>query len=122
MEAKNGSIFAGISPYDEAFPMKLLEEAFTLQMEKAEKTASKIYDDVLRKIPEYWSTDLSGNGKIRIVVDALWIVDEEKSYFSIKALTDSIFQMTLMMQSEIIYLRNKAYEYGKKRRTELIKE
>lgn len=115
MEAKNGSIFAGISPYDEAFPMKLLEEAFTLQMEKAEKTASKIYDDVLRQIPEYWSTDLSGNGKIRIV-------DEEKSYFSIKALTDSIFQMTLMMQSEIIYLRNKAYEYGKKRRTELIKE
>ena len=104
MEAKNGSIFAGISPYDEAFPMKLLEEAFTLQMEKAEKTASKIYDDVLRQIPEYWSTDLSGNGKIRIVVDALWIVDEE------------------MMQSEIIYLRNKAYEYGKKRRTELIKE
>ena len=118
MEAKNGSIFAGISPYDEAFPMKLLEEA----LEKAEKTASKIYDDVLRQIPEYWSTDLSGNGKIRIVVDALWIVDEEKSYFSIKALTDSIFQMTLMIQSEIIYLRNKAYEYGKKRRTELIKE
>lgn len=41
---------------------------------------------------------------------------------SIRALTEVIFQMTLMMQSEIRYLKNRDYEYEKKKRTELIKE
>ena len=41
---------------------------------------------------------------------------------SIRALTDAIFQMTLIMQSDIRYLKNKEYESEKKKRAELIKE
>ncbi len=41
---------------------------------------------------------------------------------SIKSLTDAIFQLTLSMQSDIRYLKNKEYESKKKNRTKLIDE
>lgn len=41
---------------------------------------------------------------------------------SIKALTESSFQLTLIMQSDIRYIKNKEYESKKKIRTKLISE
>ena len=41
---------------------------------------------------------------------------------SLRALSEAIFQMTLLMQSDIKYLNNKEYEKQKKIRYELIKE
>lgn len=219
-----------ISPYDEAFPVMLLSDAFNDQLDKAEKVAVQICGDVVKQSPEYFNMGALEEDKIRIVVDAtddtlkdihegrIKLVEENGKLFaqlrengryssklpvkeevynegwdsgqvaiamqlkaiqdslitvskqlktidervreviigqqndrlgiyysgvalyiestcvsdlemkknlvaqSIRALTEAIFQMTLMMQSDIRYLKNKGYESEKKRRTELIKE
>lgn len=219
-----------VSPYDISFPMMLLSEAFNFQLDKAEKVAVKICDEIAKQVPEYFDVGEFEEDKIRIVVDVsedtlkdihegriklveengrmfaqlrengryasklpvkeevyskdwdlgqatialqlkgiqeslvsvskqLSMIDErvrevingqqnnrlgiyysgvalyiESTYISdlemknalisqaVRALTESIFQMTLTMQSDIRYLKNKEYEAQKKRRLEFIKE
>ena len=221
---------ADISPYDEAFPVMLLSDAFNAQLDRAEKVAMHICDDVAKKSSEYFNVGKLEEDKVRIVVDAtddtlkdihegrIKLVEENGKLFaqirengryssklpvkeevynegwdsgqiaiamhlkaiqdslitvskqlktidervrevingqqndrlgiyysgvalysestcvsdlemkknlvaqSIRALTDTIFQMTLIMQSDIRYLKNKEYESEKKKRAELIKE
>lgn len=221
---------ADISPYDEAFPVMLLSDAFNDQLDRAEKVAMQICDDVAKKSLEYFNVGKLEEDKVRIVVDAtddtlkdihegrIKLVEENGKLFaqirengryssklpvkeevynegwdsgqiaiamhlkaiqdslitvskqlktidervrevingqqndrlgiyysgvalyiestcvsdlemkknlvaqSIRALTDAIFQMTLIMQSDIRYLKNKEYESEKKKRAELIKE
>ena len=219
-----------ISPYDEYFPMMLLSNAFNLQLDKAEKTSMKIYEDVVKNNFTFMNQWTQGEEKLRLTVDAtedtlkdihdgkiklveehgklyaqlrengkyssklpikeevykdggnaeqiaiamqlksiqetlvmvtkqLEIIDERVHevingqqidrlgiYYSgvalfiestcvsngemrkniisqsIRALSEAIFQMTLLMQSDIMYLRNKEYDKQKKIRYELIKE
>ena len=221
---------ADISPYDEAFPVMLLSDAFNAQLDRAEKVAMQICDDVAKKSSEYFNVGKLEEDKVRIVVDAtddtlkdihegrIKLVEENGKLFaqirengryssklpvkeevynegwdsgqiaiamhlkaiqdsiitvskqlktidervrevingqqndrlgiyysgvalysestcvsdlemkknlvaqSIRALTDTRFQMTLIMQSDIRYLKNKEYESEKKKRAELIKE
>lgn len=219
-----------ISPYDESFPIKLLSDAFDMQIDKAEKTFVRIYEDVAKNTMNFDVQGLQGEEKSRLVVDAteetlkgihdgkiklveehgkiyaqlrengkyssklpikeeiyqdggnaeqiaiamqlksiqetlamvtkqLGVIDERVQevvcgqqtdrlgvYYSgvalfiestcvsneemrknilsqsIRALSEAIFQMSLLMQSDIKYLYNKEYEKQKKIRYELIKE
>lgn len=62
-EIMNGSL------YDDSLPMKILEQAFELQIEQAEKATNKLVSDVL-KIQQYDPLKLSeGKEKMRLVVD-----------------------------------------------------
>lgn len=62
-EIMNGSL------YDDSLPMKILEQAFELQVEQAEKTTNKLVSDVL-KSQEFDPRKLSeGKEKMRLVVD-----------------------------------------------------
>lgn len=230
METNDNITMIDISPYDEAFPVMLLSDAFDSQLDKAEKIAVKICDDIIKQSVKYFDTGIIEEDKIRIVVDAsedtlkdihegrIKLVEENGKLFaqlrengrysnklpvkeelyndgwnsgqvsiamqlkaiqesliivsnqlkridervrevingqqndrlgiyysgvalyiestcvsdlgmkknlisqSIRALTEAIFQMTLMMQSDIRYLKNKEYDIQKKRRLELIKE
>lgn len=230
MESNDKMKVIDISPYDEAFPISLLSEAFNFQLNKAEKAAVTICNDILKQSPDYFDTGAFEEDKVRIVVDAtddtlmdihegrIKLVEENGKLFaqlrengryssklpvreelfnegwdsyqvtiamqlraiqnslitvskqlkmidervreivngqqndrlgiyysgvalyiesmsvldsemkknlisqSIKALTETIFKMTLIMQSEIRYLKNKEYDHQKKRRAELINE
>lgn len=59
-----------ISPYDESFPINLLSNAFDMQLEKAEKTSIKIYEDVLKNNLSFDPLPVQGEEKLRLVVDA----------------------------------------------------
>ena len=62
-EIMNGSL------YDDSLPMKILEQAFELQVEQAEKATNKLVSDVL-KAQHYDLHKLSeGKEKMRLVVD-----------------------------------------------------
>ena len=62
-EIVNGSL------YDDSYPMKLLEQAFEMQVEQAEKATNKLVSDVL-KTQQYGPHKLSeGKEKMRLVVD-----------------------------------------------------
>ena len=62
-EIMNGSL------YDDSLPMKILEQAFEMQVEKAEKATNKLVSDVL-KSQQYGPHKLSeGKEKMRLVVD-----------------------------------------------------
>lgn len=62
-EIVNGSL------YDDSIPMKILEQAFELQVEQAEKATNKLVSDVL-KTQQYDPHKLSeGKEKMRLVVD-----------------------------------------------------
>lgn len=62
-EIMNGSL------YDDSLPMKILEQAFETQVEKAEKATNKLVSDVL-KTQQYGPHKLSeGKEKMRLVVD-----------------------------------------------------
>ena len=62
-EIMNGSL------YDDSLPMKILEQAFEMQVEKAEKATNKLVSDVL-KTQQYGPHKLSeGKEKMRLVVD-----------------------------------------------------
>lgn len=55
--------------YDDSYPMKLLEQAFEMQVEQAEKATNKLVSDIL-KSQEYDPLKLSeGKEKMRLVVD-----------------------------------------------------
>ena len=58
-----------ISPYDESFPIKLLSDAFEMQLDKAEKTSIKIYEGVLKNNFSFDPLPVQGEEKIRLVVD-----------------------------------------------------
>ena len=59
-----------ISPYDESFPIKLLSDAFNMQLDKAEKTSVKIYEDVVKNTMPLDVQPVQGEEKTRLVVDA----------------------------------------------------
>lgn len=62
-EIVNGSL------YDDSIPMKILEQAFEMQVEQAEKATNKLVSDVL-KTQQYGPHKLSeGKEKMRLVVD-----------------------------------------------------
>ena len=62
-EIMNGSL------YDDSLPMKILEQAFEMQVEQAEKATNKLVSDVL-KIQQYDPHKLSeSKEKMRLVVD-----------------------------------------------------
>ena len=46
MESNDKMKVIDISPYDEAFPISLLSEAFNFQLNKAEKAAVTICNDI----------------------------------------------------------------------------
>lgn len=223
-------VITEVSPYDEFFPIKLLSDAFNMQLDKAEKTSARIYEHVVKNSWDYYVLPVQGEEKSRLVVDTteetlkgihdgkiklveehgklyaqlrengkyssklpikeevyqdggsaeeiavamqlksiqetlaivtkqLEVIDERIHevisgqqmdrlgvYYSgvalfiestcvsneemrknilsqsIRALSEAIFQMTLLMQSDIKYLRNKEYEKQKKIRYELINE
>ena len=55
--------------YDDSYPMKLLEQAFEMQVEQAEKATNKLVSDIL-KSQEFDPRKLSeGKEKMRLVVD-----------------------------------------------------
>ncbi|WP_273477435.1 hypothetical protein [Faecalicoccus acidiformans] len=55
--------------YDDSYPMKLLEQAFEMQVEQAEKATNKLVSDIL-KSQEFDPHKLSeGKEKMRLVVD-----------------------------------------------------
>lgn len=55
--------------YDDSYPMKLLEQAFEMQVEQAEKATNKLVSDIL-KSQEFDPRRLSeGKEKMRLVVD-----------------------------------------------------
>ena len=59
-----------ISPYDESFPIKLLSDAFDMQIDRAEKTSARIYEDVVKNAMNFNVPELQGEEKSRLVVDA----------------------------------------------------
>ena len=59
-----------ISPYDESFPINLLSDAFDMQLEKAEKTSIKIYEDVLKNNLSFDPLPVQREEKSRLIVDA----------------------------------------------------
>ncbi len=62
-EIMNGSL------YDDSLPMKILEQAFEMRVEQAEKATNKLVSDVL-KTQQYGPHKLSeGEEKMRLVVD-----------------------------------------------------
>ena len=69
--------------YDDSYPMKLLEQAFEMQVEQAEKATNKLVSDIL-KSQEYDPLKLSeGKEKMRLVVDGSddFIKDYHPRYF-----------------------------------------
>ena len=59
-----------VSPYDETFPIILLSDAFNLQLDKAEKVAKRICDEVGKQPSDFYIQGHLEENKIRIVVDA----------------------------------------------------
>lgn len=59
-----------ISPYDETFPIMLLSDAFNLQLDKANKVAVRICDDIVKESTEFFGQGSLEEDRIRIVVDA----------------------------------------------------
>lgn len=231
MEDNQVCTIQNISPYDESFPIMLLSDAFDMQIKMAETTSRKIYEEIVKEVPEFFQQDiLPGEERSRMVLDIsddmienihngkIKLVEEHGQMFaqlrengkyssklpvkeevyqdggsaeqvaiamqlkaiqdtlvnitkqlrnidervqevtkgqqidrlgvyysgvalyieancissdemrkniiaqSVRALSESIFQMTLLMQSDILYLRRKEYEVHKKNRSVLIKE
>lgn len=59
----------GCSIYDESLPMKILEHAFELQIEQAERTTNRLFLDVLKSQQYDSYIPQKGKEKIRLVVD-----------------------------------------------------
>ena len=57
------------SLYDDSFPMKLLEQAFEMQIEQAEETTNNLVADILKNSQYDPSVLTEGKEKIRLVVD-----------------------------------------------------
>ena len=59
-----------LSPYDESFPARLLQEAFDFRTEQSQSTTEKIYRDVVMKSKYKVPIPKEGTEKLRLAVDA----------------------------------------------------
>lgn len=58
-----------ISLYDDSFPMKLLEQAFEMQVDQAKKKTNKLVSDILKNQNCHLYKVSEGKKKMRLVVD-----------------------------------------------------